>query len=370
MNCIINGLHHYIAQLSAMNADANAVSFSGESALSLAIASSNYHMIDELARVGNVDTEIVIGDLGRTPLHHSIMNDNDNALVKLLEMKANINAQDAEGNTPLHLAMINQSDSLGAYLLKRGALLDLPNEDGDTPLHLAESLERKKLALDLIALGANSALPNKAGKTAAALSAERGAKSQTHLDEQTQAARRRKEAKSEKLHEELHAFLSSNVRDACAWREHARARERARACVRVRVACVFGWGCLWCTQAHRRCGCRQGLQTLGRTRVCVGAQGLERHLDFFVERKFNLSRLLGLNEKKLKVKTAPPCEGLVCSGLKPVLVLGISCCRLSGNELKTASGAADGFEHQSGVGVVGTINVCARARCRLRCAPV
>jgi len=123
--------------------------------------------------------------------------------------------QDVEGNTALHLAAINQSDSLGSYLLKHKAALDIQNEDGNTPLHLAEQLERKKLALDLVALGADRALPNKAGKTAAAISEERGAKSQTAVDEQAQATRRRKEAKTEKLHEELHGFLSSHVRDVC-----------------------------------------------------------------------------------------------------------------------------------------------------------
>jgi ankyrin repeat protein len=93
MNCISNGLYHYITQLAALNADVNAVSHSGESALSLAIASANYHTIEELAKIEGVDTEIMIGELGRTPLHHSIMSDNDNALVKLIEMKANLNAQ-------------------------------------------------------------------------------------------------------------------------------------------------------------------------------------------------------------------------------------------------------------------------------------
>ena len=105
MNCISNGLYHYITQLAALNADVNAVSHSGESALSLAIASANYHTIEELAKLGGVDTEIMIGELGRTPLHHSIMNDNDNALVKLIEMKANLNAQVPRVNAACQMAI-------------------------------------------------------------------------------------------------------------------------------------------------------------------------------------------------------------------------------------------------------------------------
>ena len=79
----------------------------------------------------------VSSELGITPLHCACIRGSKNAVDLLLDLGANINAEDKEGNNCLHYAVNSNNPNLLKKLIIRGADKTKKNLKGETPLDLA-----------------------------------------------------------------------------------------------------------------------------------------------------------------------------------------------------------------------------------------
>ena len=99
----------------------------------------NYRNRDIINRL--LETTININntnnDLGLTALHQSIILDNYELFIKLLNKNANINITDFYGNTPLHYILIDKKNNyLNSFFKKDDIKFNMSNINGDIPLHL------------------------------------------------------------------------------------------------------------------------------------------------------------------------------------------------------------------------------------------
>ena len=83
-------------------------------------------------------------NLGNTPLHHAAEKNHLDAAMQLIELNAEVNAQNREGDTPLHLVARAASRSqkqiflgIAEFLINKGANLARKNNDKKIPYQLA-----------------------------------------------------------------------------------------------------------------------------------------------------------------------------------------------------------------------------------------
>ena len=80
-----------------------------------------------------------------TPLHCTCNNKNVKIMDLLIDLGADIDAQDIKGRTPLHYAVINNDERMVKHLLLRGANKFIKDENNLSPYDLAFSLGDKNL---------------------------------------------------------------------------------------------------------------------------------------------------------------------------------------------------------------------------------
>ena len=73
-----------------------------------------------------------------TPLMHSILNNNEQLALKLIERKSYLDLVDTDGNTALHLAVLAENDYLVKCLLRANANKEIKNKEGLRPLDIAK----------------------------------------------------------------------------------------------------------------------------------------------------------------------------------------------------------------------------------------
>lgn len=73
-----------------------------------------------------------------TPLMHSICNNNEILVKKLLDHKCDLNLVDFNQNTPLHLAVLTENEFILKILLKHIPNKDIENSENLTPLQIAK----------------------------------------------------------------------------------------------------------------------------------------------------------------------------------------------------------------------------------------
>lgn len=91
----------------------------------------------------------------RTPLHQAIKKDGTAAIKILAALGANLEAQDRRGHTPLHRAVTKDATDAIEILAELGANLEARDNDGQTPIYLAVMSDRVGIIKILSKLGAN-----------------------------------------------------------------------------------------------------------------------------------------------------------------------------------------------------------------------
>ena len=90
-----------------------------------------------------------IDENGSTPLHWACYSGAEESINFLLNLGANIDAQDKEKLTPLHLAVIGGRDKIILKLLQKNANKNLANIKGELPIDLARRKNLKRIVLIL-----------------------------------------------------------------------------------------------------------------------------------------------------------------------------------------------------------------------------
>lgn len=105
--------------------------------ISQAIANDDPSVVDKLQELGiALDMRDMLGT-GITPLHWAAANGNKKILGKLVEVGADVEAQDKEKRRPLHLASFNGHTEVVKILIGLGAEKIARDSIGMTPLHYA-----------------------------------------------------------------------------------------------------------------------------------------------------------------------------------------------------------------------------------------
>ena len=90
-----------------------------------------------------------VDENGSTPLHWACYAGAEEAVNFLLNLEANINAQDKEKLTPLHLAVLGGREKIVLKLLQKNANKNLPNIRKELPIDLARKKNQKRIAIIL-----------------------------------------------------------------------------------------------------------------------------------------------------------------------------------------------------------------------------
>ncbi|UOX38727.1 ankyrin repeat containing protein [Finch poxvirus] len=97
-------------------------------------------------------------DLGKTPLHHSVINRRKDVIKILLNMGADINVIDDCIGSPLHYAVSRNDIDTTKILLERGANVNIVNDHIDTVLNTAVASKNKTIVNLLLKYGADTKL--------------------------------------------------------------------------------------------------------------------------------------------------------------------------------------------------------------------
>lgn len=110
---------------------------------------------------------------GSTPLHHAAGFGTLDAITKLLDAGADVNAKNRRGSTPLHWAVYDESKV--RLLLSRGASINAKQVEGRTPVFLAASFANSHTVLRvLLERGADANVATANGQTPLMAAARRG----------------------------------------------------------------------------------------------------------------------------------------------------------------------------------------------------
>ena len=90
-----------------------------------------------------------VDENGSTPLHWACYAGAEEAVNFLLNLEANINAQDKEKLTPLHLAVLGDRENIVLKLLQKNADKNIPNVRGELPIDLARKKNKRKIEMIL-----------------------------------------------------------------------------------------------------------------------------------------------------------------------------------------------------------------------------
>ena len=112
-----------------------------------------------------------------TPLHLASQEGHVEVAGVLLELGADLEAQDKNGQTPLHQAWGHGHFNFARRLIKHGADLKVQDKNGRTPLHHASEHGHVTLARSLVEHGADPVAQDKNGRTPLHQASEHG-----HLD--------------------------------------------------------------------------------------------------------------------------------------------------------------------------------------------
>jgi len=125
--------------------------------LHMAIRQNNEVMLDLLLENGRgADINLQDGETRRTPLQAAIAAGNTYAFNRLLQLGADVEAQDLDGNRALHFAVEAENPEFMTHLLATNGIEIHPiNNNGHTPLHVAAEGNENAVRLLLLEEGIN-----------------------------------------------------------------------------------------------------------------------------------------------------------------------------------------------------------------------
>jgi ankyrin repeat protein len=157
--CIINNNNDMLVLL-LDTIDYNIIN-NNKTLLQFAINSPLLHIVSKILLKKNINNR---DDEGMTILHLSIIHDNYDLYVKLLENNIDINIQDNYGNTCLHYCFIENRSKYIKKLLDRSDLeYNLININGSIPLHI--QLTSTNMDYEEMILNSNLNIQDNSGKT-------------------------------------------------------------------------------------------------------------------------------------------------------------------------------------------------------------
>lgn len=134
--------------------DVNAAMRNGITPLHAAVYSGCVGVVKHLLSASGANAN-VYNIWRRTPLHFAALTVNPPAVLALLEAKADVNAQDADGCTPLHHAVKMKSEFITRVLAEQdGINLEAQDINGDTPLAVATRNNTTEVVNVLVSAGA------------------------------------------------------------------------------------------------------------------------------------------------------------------------------------------------------------------------
>lgn len=134
--------------------DLNALNEKGNSLMHIAAFRGQELVIRELVNAG-ADINARNEQNGGRPLHFAIYNNSFGCVNALVEMEADVNAQDMEGHNALHIAAAYNVPQVAEIILAAGADATAKNIYGEVPADMTESPEIKKSLNDALAVQTN-----------------------------------------------------------------------------------------------------------------------------------------------------------------------------------------------------------------------
>jgi ankyrin repeat protein len=134
--CLMYKRNNMLDYLLEKKYDINFLNSSGENLLQIATNYQNQIMINKLLNT-NINLNNTSSDYGLALIHQTIILDNYELFLKLLDKNIDLNIQDFYGNSPLHYIFIDKRINFLELLFnKKNLKLNLSNINGDTPLHI------------------------------------------------------------------------------------------------------------------------------------------------------------------------------------------------------------------------------------------
>eukprot|EP01132_Coremiostelium_polycephalum_P004808 gene4808-5994_t len=137
---IVNGNYEQVKEMiDSGNFKLDEIDFGGLQPLHFTSRMGNVRMAELLLNVGaDINAE---NNYGSTPLHEAVRRGEVDMVKFLIERKADLTIGDIDGNTPLHLAVRCEDGELIPILIKAGSPLDITNSDNETPIQVTEDQE-------------------------------------------------------------------------------------------------------------------------------------------------------------------------------------------------------------------------------------
>lgn len=122
--------------------DVNLPTATGTTVLHLAVSKNHYDLVDFL--IGKYGAKARVADKRRqTPLHRAAAIGSQPAIRRLVEARANVNAQDSDGWTPLHHALAEGHGDAALLLVSLGADASVESSAGETAAAVASEPVRR-----------------------------------------------------------------------------------------------------------------------------------------------------------------------------------------------------------------------------------
>ena len=152
-----------------------------QAAFFAAVKEQDVDAISNLVLVAGVNLEATTGETDYTAITIAVEEDLEASLKRLIELGANVNAEDNDGSTAAISAAYNGKDALLKILLDAGADGSKADNSGTTPAHAAACCDHPACVRLLLAKNVDVTTANKGGFTPRNYVSSEGVSTGDHL---------------------------------------------------------------------------------------------------------------------------------------------------------------------------------------------